>query len=146
MKRILLVEDCSDDAELVREAFAPFKATIRLERTSSADEALNMLTARAARARGLLPTCILLDMMMEPHDGMWLLHEMGRRPELREIPVMVLSQHLAAVERARDFPNVIGSVSKPERIAEQRRLVQDIVRLTGAMKPKKATRKPTARV
>lgn len=133
MKRVLLVEDDDLDAGLVEDAVRRHTSALGLERVSSADAAWELLRERAAGDRQALPVCILLDMVMGEHDGIWFLEKISDLPLVRDIPVLVLSQRGDAVREARAFGNVVGAVEKPARDEDRRRLVGDLLRLAGNM-------------
>ena len=133
MKRVLLVEDDASDVELVTAAMERHAATIQLEHAASGDAAWRLLRERALQGGDKLPACILLDMVLGAHDGIWLLARMKPLARVRDIPVIVLSQRADAVTRARDFPNVVGAMEKPADDHERRRLVNAVLRLAGGM-------------
>jgi CheY-like chemotaxis protein len=133
MKRVLLVEDDEADAELVENAVRRHAAILQLERAPSADAAWDLLRHRALSGRSKRPVCVLLDMVMGAHDGIWLLERMSGHPALCDIPVLALSQRPDAVRQAREFANVVGAVEKPADETDRRRLVGDLLRLAGAM-------------
>ncbi len=129
MRHVLLVEDDAADVELVSEAMERHAAVIRLEHASSGEAAWKLLRERALQGGDRLPACILLDMVMGAHDGVWLLARMKQSARVRDIPVIVLSQRADAVARAREFPNVVGAMEKPAEDHERRKLVSAVLRL-----------------
>ena len=87
---ILLVEDNPGDVRLTREAFREGGKDVRLTVAGDGEEALAILhgarTQSAAR-----PDLILLDLNLPRLSGRELLAEIKGDPELRRIPVLVLS-------------------------------------------------------
>lgn len=133
MRRVLLIEDDAADAELVAEAVTRHADTLRLEHAPSGPAAWALLCERSLQGREKLPACILLDMVLGEHDGVWFLTRMQRLASVRDLPVLVLSQRADAVVRAREFPNVVGAVEKPAMDHERRQLVEAVLRLAGGM-------------
>lgn len=133
MKTVLLVEDCEDDIRLVETAFTRYSDAVRLEVARSGEAALGLLRGRLVAPQPELPVCILLDMCMAQGNGIWFLRGMQDTPELRDIPVMVMSETGDMLGPARAFGNVVGAAQKPARQPEFRKLVEDLARLSGAM-------------
>jgi CheY-like chemotaxis protein len=88
---ILLVEDDQADAVLVFEAFKNFKTPVNLIRVKDGEEALAYLKKEGQYAAVTAPDLILLDLNMPKKGGIEVLEEMKSDPQLKEIPVMVLT-------------------------------------------------------
>lgn len=88
---ILLVEDNPADVRLTQEAFAETAQPAELHVASDGIEALEFLRRQGVHSAAPRPDLILLDLNMPRMDGLEVLGELKRDPELRRIPVVVLS-------------------------------------------------------
>jgi two-component system, chemotaxis family, response regulator Rcp1 len=87
---ILLVEDNPGDVRLTREALKESWISTNLEVAGDGVEALQLLNGEKGKAP-LRPDLILLDLNLPRMGGRELLAELKASPELRQIPVVVLS-------------------------------------------------------
>jgi CheY-like chemotaxis protein len=85
--RVLLVEDDADDVELSSHLLRRLRAGLNVATAGDGREALDYLS----RVRGGGVDLILLDLNMPVMDGASFLRAVKREPELRSIPVVVLS-------------------------------------------------------
>ncbi len=125
-KRILLVEDSPDDAELTLAGLADLHLPHEVVVARDGAEALEYLYARgsfAGRPSGD-PAVILLDLKLQTVDGREVLRQVKSDPVLHHIPIVVLtgspaehdlleSYHLGAnsyVVKPRDFDQFIALV------------------------------------
>ncbi|MFN3322519.1 MAG: response regulator [Bryobacteraceae bacterium] len=99
---ILLVEDSPSDARLMMEALRQTSAISKLHLTSSGEEALSFLRRKGVFEGAVRPDIILLDLNLPGKDGRDVLAEIKADPELKSIPVAVLttSQSEADVVKA----------------------------------------------
>jgi CheY-like chemotaxis protein len=88
---ILLVEDDEGDALMTREAFEHYKIRNRLHVVKDGDEALDYLRRKGQYADAARPGLILLDLNLPRRDGRAVLAELKADPDLRVIPVVVLT-------------------------------------------------------
>ena len=91
---ILMVDDDEDDRMLAEEAFSEVGVPCPLEFVGDGDELLDYLLSRgrfAGRGRAVRPSIILLDLNMPRRDGREALAAIKAHPELRRIPVIVLT-------------------------------------------------------
>jgi len=91
---ILMADDDLDDVMLVKDALKDSKCEVDFRYVESGDEALDYLTRRGRyQDRGLSPrpSLILLDLNMPKKDGMQTLQEIRSNPNIRTIPVVVLT-------------------------------------------------------
>ena len=84
---ILLVDDSDDDIFLVREAFRESGVAHRLDAISDGEEALSYLREHANDR----PDVVLLDINMPRFSGFDVLEWVQSDPELRSIPVVMLT-------------------------------------------------------
>jgi CheY-like chemotaxis protein len=93
LKRILLVEDNANDAELTMEALSEHNLANEVDRACDGAEALDYLYQRGAysgRDDGNLAV-ILLDLKLPKVDGLEVLRTIKSDPRLKYIPVVVLT-------------------------------------------------------
>lgn len=88
---ILLVEDSPSDVDLTREALEDTKVSNNLSVVSDGVEALAFLRREGRFADAPHPDLILLDLNLPKKDGREVLAEIKSDPELRRIPVVVLT-------------------------------------------------------
>jgi len=105
---ILLVEDDPNDQVLIRRAFAKAKLMNPLHIVDDGDAAVAYLSGEgvfADRAAHPLPTLVLLDLKLPRRSGLEVLEWLRRNPQIRRIPVVVLtsSQDSADIDRAYDL-------------------------------------------
>jgi two-component system response regulator len=88
---ILLVEDSPEDYETTKRAFHRSGLKNPIVRCSDGEEALDFLFRRGTYADATRPGVVLLDLNLPGTDGREVLIEMKADPELRQIPVIVLT-------------------------------------------------------
>jgi CheY-like chemotaxis protein len=91
---ILLVEDSRDDAFFLRRAFVKAGLSHAIVDVRNGQQAVNYLSGHALFAdRSLypLPKLVLVDLKMPLMDGFELLTWVQSRPELKQLPVVVIS-------------------------------------------------------
>ncbi|MHA0043964.1 response regulator [Deinococcus sp. PEB2-63] len=100
---VLLVDDNPTDAELAQEAFTTTGQLVTLHVMHRSLDVLPWL--HACTAEGLLPDVIVLDLNMPALSGLDLLGVIRATPELRHLPVVILtsSPDPADVDRAYDL-------------------------------------------
>ena len=88
---ILLVEDSPSDTELTVEALQEGKIYNHLSVVEDGVQALDFLKRRASYAEAPRPDLILLDLNLPRKDGRQVLAELEADPDLKMIPVVVLT-------------------------------------------------------
>ncbi len=88
---ILLIEDNAGDARLAEEALKESKVRNKLHHVRDGVEAMQFLQRRQEYAHVPPPDLILLDLNLPRKDGREVLAEIKEDPELRLIPVVVLT-------------------------------------------------------
>ena len=93
LKRILLVEDNPNDAELTLEALAEHNLANGVEWVKDGEEALDFLFCRNKFAGGVCEdlAVILLDLKLPKIDGLEVLRTIKSETKLKLIPVVVLT-------------------------------------------------------
>jgi two-component system response regulator len=92
--RVLLVEDDDDHADIVARAMANGNIDTPIHRVSTGESALDYLFRRGPYADPDLsprPNVVLLDLRLPLVDGIEVLRTIKGEPELREIPIIVLT-------------------------------------------------------
>lgn len=118
--RILLVEDNPADADLTSELLeeAPVPPEVHVARDG--DEALSRL--RGGRVR---PNLILLDLNLPGMDGREVLEALKADPDLRRIPVVVLTTSAAPADLAHAYEHHASAcLRKPVRLGEYLKLIE----------------------
>lgn len=88
---VLLIEDISADAILIREALQKSKTPVNLNTINDGCEALAYLQQRGPYANVSRPDLILLDFAISPPGGPHLLAAIKGHSLLRSIPVVVMT-------------------------------------------------------
>ncbi|MGQ0635412.1 MAG: response regulator [Planctomycetaceae bacterium] len=126
---ILLVEDNWDDARLAHEFLKEGNFLHRMTWLWDGDEALEFLRRQGKFARVPHPDLILLDLGLPRVDGREVLAQVKNDPELRHIPVVVMTaskdhEDLLKSEQL----EVDGYISKPVDFEKFLGLVRDLKR------------------
>lgn len=126
---VLLVEDDPGDVLMTREAFEHNKVANRLSVVNDGVAAMDFLRKRGEHADAVTPDLILLDLNLPKMDGREVLAELKEDPELRRIPVVVLTTSEAEEDVARSYSLYANAfVTKPvdfERFIEVVRQIDD---------------------
>jgi chemotaxis family two-component system response regulator Rcp1 len=88
---ILLVEDSLSDAALTREALKEGKVANNLNRVEDGSEAMAYLRRQDQYRHAARPDLIMLDLNLPKKDGREVLEELKSDPDLKTIPVVVLT-------------------------------------------------------
>jgi two-component system, chemotaxis family, response regulator Rcp1 len=88
---ILLIEDSPTDVLMTREALAQSELLNRLEVVNDGVEAMAFLLGQKPYEDAPRPDLILLDLNMPRKDGREVLSEIKSNPDLKTIPVVVLT-------------------------------------------------------
>jgi len=137
---ILLVEDDAGDVVMTREALDEGKVLNRLHVVGDGVEALAFLRREGAYTEAPRPDLVLLDLDLPRRDGRQVLGEIKSDPELRRIPVVVLTTSEAEEDILRSYDlHANAYVTKPvdfDRFVAVIQQIDDffisVVRLPGA--------------
>ena len=93
LNRILLVEDCPRDAEMALDALAAYNLANEIVHVHDGAEALDYLYRRGefAGRTNAQPVVVLLDLKMPKVDGLEVLRQIKGDPQLKTIPVVVMT-------------------------------------------------------
>jgi CheY-like chemotaxis protein len=125
---VLYAEDEESDAFLFQRAFQKVNVSHPLVVVKDGQEAVNYLSARkhhSDRHDHPVPALIILDLKMPRMTGFDVLGWISGRPELKEIPVIVLSSSSAEadIRKAREM-GARDYLVKPHHLAEYMTIVQ----------------------
>jgi CheY-like chemotaxis protein len=111
---VLLVEDDPGDELITREAFEDNKIGNTLHVAHDGLEALDFLYQRGEHAGKPRPDLILLDLNLPKYDGRQVLEKIKSDPELRAIPVVILTTSSAEEDILRSYKLFANAyVTKP---------------------------------
>jgi CheY-like chemotaxis protein len=126
---ILLVEDDPGDVLMTQEAFEHHKIRNALHVVSDGVEALQFVRREAPHEQAPRPGLILLDLNLPRKDGREVLAEIKADPDLRTIPVVVLTTSEADEDILRSYALYANAyVTKPvdfDRFIEVVRQIDD---------------------
>jgi len=88
---VLLVEDNAGDIRLTEEALKEGKVIVNLTVARDGVEAMEYLQRRNGHVNAVRPDLMLLDLNLPKKDGRQVLEEIKSDPELKSIPVVVLT-------------------------------------------------------
>jgi CheY-like chemotaxis protein len=88
---VLLIEDDPGDVLMTREAFEDAKVANNLCVVSDGEDAMAFLRGEGVHADAPRPDLVLLDLNLPRVDGREVLEQIKNDPELRSIPVVVLT-------------------------------------------------------
>ena len=116
---ILLVEDNEGDVRLTREALNEGRIRNRLSVVNDGEQALAFLRRTGAHADAPRPDLILLDLNLPRLDGREVLAEIKADPDLKQIPVVVLTSSRAEQDLLRAYDlHANCFISKPVAFEE----------------------------
>jgi CheY-like chemotaxis protein len=119
---ILLAEDDEEDRYLIGEALYESRITNELYIVENGEELLDYLYRRGEYAdekKSPRPGLILLDLNMPRKDGREVLEEIKDDPELRRIPIVVLTTSQAEEDVLRTYDlGISGYITKPVSFRE----------------------------
>jgi CheY-like chemotaxis protein len=111
---VLLVEDDPGDTLMIKEAVEDNKVRNRLSTVADGVEALTFLRREGEYGDAPRPDLILLDLNLPRKDGRQVLEEIKADPELRTIPVVVLTTSEAEEDILRSYSlHANAYVTKP---------------------------------
>ena len=126
---VLLVEDDPGDVVLIKEAFEYNKVHNALHIVSDGVQALDFLYRRDGHENAPRPDLVLLDLNLPRKDGREVLEEVKADPDLRTIPIVVLTTSEAEEDILRSYDlHANAYVTKPvdfDRFIEVVRLIDD---------------------
>ena len=114
---IIMADDDPDDRELAKEAFEECRLANQLQCVEDGEELIEYLCRRgkfAHLSEAPLPALILLDLNMPRKDGREALKEIKSHPDLKRIPIVVLTTSKAEEDILRTYDLGVNSyITKP---------------------------------
>jgi CheY-like chemotaxis protein len=131
--QILLVEDDEGDVIITREAFEHYQIHNSLHVVSDGDKALQFVQRRGEYTQAPRPDLVLLDLNLPGRHGLEVLAELKSDPELRVIPVVVLTTSQADEDISRSYSlHANAYVSKPVEAANFMNVIWQIDQFFGS--------------
>jgi CheY-like chemotaxis protein len=111
---VLLVEDDEGDVLMTREAFEFYKIRNKLHVVTDGEQALQFVRQQGQFAGAPRPGLILLDVNLPRLSGLEVLAELKKDPDLRVIPIVMLTTSQAEEDILRSYKlHANAYVSKP---------------------------------
>ena len=124
---LLLVEDNPGDVRLTRETLKDFKIKVELNVVEDGVEALAFLRREGKYAKAPRPDLILLDLNLPRKDGREVLAEIKQDPDLRRIPVIIMTISSAEEDILRSYNlHANAYVTKPLNLEQFGRITRAI--------------------
>ena len=124
---LLLVEDNPADVRLTEEALKEGRVPISLSVATDGVEAVDFVFRRGRHRNAPRPDLILLDLNLPRKSGREVLSEIKGDPELKQIPILVMTTSTAEQDVARAYSlNANCYIAKPVELAEFISVVQSI--------------------
>ena len=124
---ILLAEDDPKDAELTRRALAESKAGDIVIAHDGAEALICLRKVDADHACSSRPCVVLLDLKMPRIDGLEVLRQIKTDPQLRTIPVVMLTSSRQEKDVAQSYDlGANAYVVKPVSFAEFREALREV--------------------
>jgi two-component system response regulator len=127
---ILLIEDCPEDASLLLHAFKKWGITNRVQVMRTGEQSVDYLAGKGPytdRDAHPLPSLALLDLDLPTMSGFDVLKWVRARPDLVDLPVIVLSGGPDGEQFNRAHRlGAIACVTKGNDLAEMRELIQHL--------------------
>jgi CheY-like chemotaxis protein len=124
---ILLAEDSAADVRLTREAFDDAKVLNNLNVVGDGVEAMAYLRREGKYSNATRPDLVLLDLNMPRKDGREVLAEVKGDPDLKRIPVVILTVSNSEEDVLKSY-NLHANcfISKPVNLAQFLKVVASI--------------------
>ena len=127
---VMLVEDNADHAELVIRTLEDHRISNRIEHFTDGQSAIDYLLRQGEYSNpetSPRPHMILLDLRLPRVDGLVVLGKIKENPELKAIPVIVLTTSEAERDVTRAYDNYVNSyLVKPVGFEEFSKLMNDL--------------------
>ena len=123
----LLVEDDPTHAHLVKLALTGQHGPHTLDWVSDGEQALAYVRGQAEFQGKPRPDVVLLDLNLPRIDGHEVLRQIKEDPQLRSIPVVVLTTSSAKADKAKAYQNQTNSyLIKPVSFKDFRQMIEDL--------------------
>ena len=124
---VLMVDDDPGDVRLVQEVLKADKANIRMMVCVDGQDCMDYLRGLGKYAIATRPDIILMDLNMPRKNGLEALREIKANPDLRKIPVVVLTNSQTDADaRAAYREMAVSAITKPIDLPKFRKIWQDL--------------------
>jgi two-component system response regulator len=126
-KVILLVEDNPDDVKLTQRSFRENCISNELVVVTDGAAALDYLVRTSSQSGGVLPAVTLLDLNLPKLDGLELLQRIRAHPQLRRLPVVILTSSKEEIDLVRSYDLGANSyIQKPVEFDDFNKAVRQL--------------------
>lgn len=108
-KHFLIVEDDNGHADLISMALHAEDDANTIDRVSDGEQALEYVQKKGQYANSRRPDLILLDLKLPKIDGHQVIHFIKNHPDLRRIPVVVLTTSGNENDKRRAYESHVNS-------------------------------------
>jgi CheY-like chemotaxis protein len=124
-KKVLFVDDDTDDLQLIYEILRESQPDYKLEEARNGQEALEYLNQ--SKAKNQLPCLIVLDINMPVMDGKEALSIIKNTEGLKHIPVIIFTT--SRREKDEEYCNSLGAelVTKPQSFVEMKQILHEFL-------------------
>ncbi|MBK6325537.1 MAG: response regulator [Chloroflexi bacterium] len=127
LTNILLVEDNPADIRLTQEAFKEANQNTILHVVRDGAEALEFLRQTGRFTAVPRPDMILLDLNLPKKDGRQVLAEIKKTPDIKRIPIVILTNSKAAEDIRQTYEHHANSyITKPANLDEFMTVIKQI--------------------
>jgi len=125
--QMLLVEDNLGDIRLTKETLRDAKVMVNLHVVGDGVEAMAFLRKESKHANAPRPDLVLLDLNLPKKDGREVLAEMKQDPDLKRIPVVILTISNAEEDILKSYNlHANAYVTKPLNLEQFAKIVRAI--------------------
>lgn len=125
---LLMIEDCLPDMELLKFLLGSCDVEFRFHCTYDGSEGSDFLFKRGKHASRPTPDLVLMDLNLPNKDGRELLREIKTDPELRKIPVVMLSTSNSQQEIAETYTlGASAFITKPPDLEVFQAMIHSLV-------------------
>jgi chemotaxis family two-component system response regulator Rcp1 len=125
--RLLLVEDSPADARLTRESLKDCKVMVDMQHVKDGVDAMQYLRREGKFADARRPDLVILDLNMPRKDGRETLEEIKADPDLRRIPVVILTISESEEDILRTYNlHANAFITKPIDLEQFSKVVREI--------------------
>lgn len=127
LARFLLVEDDPDHADLIVRALADQRVSNQFDHVTDGEAAIKFLRKEPPYENASRPDVVLLDLNLPKVNGHEVLRAIKDDPDLKAIPVVVLTTSAAEADRAKAYQNYANSyLSKPIDFSQFHEMIKDL--------------------
>lgn len=127
--RVLLVEDSPTDLLMTREALDRSKVLLDVHAVDDGEKTIEFLRRRGKYSNAPRPDLIILDLNLPKKDGREVLAEIKADPDLKSIPVVILTTSKADEDVARAYESHANCfITKPVGFANFQEVMRSIER------------------